>query len=220
MTMENRIRVMLADDHQIILDGLSAILSNEADIEVVAKALDGKQVMDRLKAEPIDVLVLDLSMPRMDGLETLRELRERYPAVQTIILSFHDEGERIAACMAAGAKGYILKNRGGLELVTAIRKVAEGNVHFPEDVMNAYLKHLQQPVGGIPKDVDPPSDRERQVMSCILAGMTSKEIGDVLCIAHSTVESHKKNIRERYELPNKSAIAFFAARLGIEPWRK
>lgn len=220
--MNSKIKVLLADDHQVILDGMRMFLDHEPDIEVVGTALDGIEVMEQLQSLEVDILVLDLSMPRMNGLETLQQLSLAYPNIKTVILSFYLEGEKIHEVMAAGVRGYVVKNRGGKDLVQAIHTIMRGEVFFPSDIMQTYTQYLaKQPEKNLTPtaSLDPPTAQQQKVMACILAGMTSQQIGDKLCIAPTTVETHKKNIREKYGLINNAQIASFAQTLGIAPWK-
>jgi DNA-binding NarL/FixJ family response regulator len=219
--MESKIKVLLADDHQIMIDGMELFLNHESDIVVVGTALDGIEVMHKLKSLAVDILVLDLSMPRMDGQETLKAINAQYPDLKTVILSFYLDGDKIDAVMKAGAKGYVVKNRGGIDLTKAIRAVAAGSVYFPEDIMQTYTQYVALQSGRAQKvgiDGATLSPREIDVAACILDGMTSIQIGDVLCIEPTTVETHKKKIKHKFGLVNSAQIASLAQGLGIEKW--
>jgi DNA-binding NarL/FixJ family response regulator len=223
METNSPIKVLLADDHQIFLDCLKRVLEDEPNMEIVGMALDGKEVLDMLAEIPLDVLVLDYQMPRMNGLETLQELAQTYPDVKTIVLSFSDEGKIIHDTMCAGAKGYIVKNRGALDLVEAITKVAEGGRFFPLEVSSAlseYMSngHVQLPP---PTQIEPAvklSEREVEVIACLLDGMSAKMIADTLCITKATVESHKQNIIKRFGFHNSAQVAAMGKERGIRPW--
>lgn len=222
-TAQHKLRIVLADDHQMIMEGLQTILEDENDIEVVGTALDGHEVLALLAEKEVDILVLDLSMPKMDGLTALKILKTQFPNVQTIILSYSNEGENIFAAMQAGAKGYVLKNRGGKDLVSAIQKVAGGGKFFPEEIitrMSEYLAAHTSTSEHAEHQETKISDREAEVIACLIDGLKTKEIGDLLCIASSTVETHKNNLKKRFGLSNIHSIITFGQKQGIAPYSK
>lgn len=216
-----KIKILLADDHQMVVDGLIMVLEDEPDIEVVGTALDGEEVLEKLKDLEIDILVLDLSMPKMDGLATLKYVKRQYPQINIIILSYSREGEKIHEVVQGGARGYVLKNRGGKDLVNAIRKVNNGGKFFPDEITDTIVEYLAKP---LPKR-DPLadvkiSDRERDVLACLMDGMSAKIIADRLNISKHTVDSHKKNIMGKTGLRKDTQLALFASERGIKRWSK
>jgi len=136
------IKVILADDHQIVLEGLEMLLESEDDIQIVGQAANGLEVLDLLKAHDVDVVVLDIEMPEMDGVKSAQIITEQYPSVKILILTMHIEQEFIQELLAVGASGYILKNRGKEELVTAIRKIAIGGRDLGDAVTNLSLINI------------------------------------------------------------------------------
>lgn len=220
------IKVLLADDHQMFLDCLKRVLEDESNMEIVGMALDGTEVLDALARLQVDVLVLDYQMPRMNGLETLRELSRAYPDVKTVVLSFSNEGKTIHEMIRAGAKGYIVKNRGAVDLVEAITKVASGERFFPMEVaasLSEYLTDGEIPTPSMPASIKVEydlklSDRETEVIACMLDGMSAKMIAEALNISKPTVETHKQNIRLRFGFHNGAQIAAMGKDRGIVPW--
>jgi two-component system, NarL family, nitrate/nitrite response regulator NarL len=220
------IKVLLADDHQMFLDCLKRVLEDESNMEIVGMALDGTEVLDALSRLQVDVLVLDYQMPRMNGLETLRELSGAYPDVKTVVLSFSNEGKTIHEMIRAGAKGYIVKNRGAVDLVEAITAVASGKRFFPSEVGAALSEFLADGETSSPAP-EPQfehdaslklSSRETDVIACMLDGMSAKLIADALNIAKPTVETHKQKIMRRFGFHNGNQIVSLAKDRGIVAW--
>ncbi len=217
----SKIRILLADDHQIVIDGLIRVLEDETDIEVTGTALDGEEVLESLKEMSVDILVLDLSMPRMDGTDTLKYVAKQYPEIRTIILSYSREGEKIHEVVKAGAKGYVLKNRGGKDLVNAIRAVYEGGKFFPDEINETMYDFLARPAPTPDPLADVKiSDRETDVLACLMDGMSAKIIADTLNISKHTVDTHKKNIMGKTSLRKDTQLALFASERGIIPWSR
>jgi two-component system, NarL family, nitrate/nitrite response regulator NarL len=217
----NPIQVMLADDHQMFVQGLKSLLEEEEDLRVISTASDGLQVLEKLSAVKVDVLILDLSMPHLDGHGTLAILKERYPDLRTVVVSYSDEGKDVHLSMMAGAKGYVLKNRSGTDLVEAIRAVFKGGTFFPQDIAGKMADYFAE--SSKASSVTQVNDakltaREKEVISCIMIGMKTKEIADKLCIEASTVETHKRKIKEKYGLSNVTEIGVLGQKLGIVPF--
>jgi two-component system nitrate/nitrite response regulator NarL len=221
-TTSAKINLLLADDHQIILDGLISILEDAEDMTVVATALDGTEVLKALESTAVDVLVLDLRMPRLNGIDTLRELARRFPNVRTVVLSMSLEVADIKNAMQAGAKGYVLKNKGAKDLVAAIREVAAGKVFFTNEVSQVMMVSMSQEGHSKDIEVDGPklTPKEMEVLAYILGGMIAKEIADAMNISKHTVDSHKKNIMQKTGLHKDTQLAVYAKDLGIEPMSK
>lgn len=215
----NPIRILLADDHQIVLEGLVSLLDGEADIQVVATALDGGEVMKLLAHHPVDVLVLDYSMPIMDGATTLQKVREQFPQIRTIMLSFSDDGKVIHEVISAGAVGYILKNKSSKNLVEAIRTVARGEKYLPHHISQILMEYLQRPQPAAdPHMTTKISDREEEVIACIMDGMAAKQIAEVLFISEPTVNTHKKNLFDRFGFSSATQLGMLGQKRGIKRW--
>lgn len=219
MKQEPAIKVLLADDHQMVLEGLKILLQDESGIEIIGTALDGEEVMEALRNQQVDVLVLDYQMPKMDGLATLQAMQTEFPHVRTIVVSFSNEGKVIHDVIKAGARGYVIKNRSYDDLVDAIRLVARGGKYTPEEVSEALMDFLQQP----PTPDDPTAqiqirDREEEVIACMMDGLPAKQIAHLLNMAIPTVNTHKANLYERFNLNNGNQLVLLGKRRGIIPW--
>jgi two-component system, NarL family, nitrate/nitrite response regulator NarL len=213
MKTQNEIRVVIADDHKMMLDGLRHILSKEKDMVLVGEALNGNEVMSILSHNKVDVIVLDIGMPEMDGYDTVLNVKKRYPDTKLIILSFYKDEKHIGKLLKAGVSGYIIKDRGSEELVKAIRSVIEGKEYFDAEVMQVSLKAFQNKNAG-PEKVIKFSPREIDVLNLLAEGLTSKEMGKRLHISESTVETYRKNLLEKLGLANSKLLLKYAIEKG------
>lgn len=201
-------RVMLADDHEILRFGLKNLLNREADLEVVAAAEDGEQVLEELERTPCDLVVLDLSMPRMDGLKVLDVLRERYPAVRVIIFTMHKEREFFKTALSRGVNGYILKDDNLDRIPVAIQEVRAGRKYF-SPALTAYIgEEPERSPDALTLNILTP--RELDVLRGIARGQTSKEIATELGISYRTVQVHRSKLMEKTGLKNTAALVKFA----------
>lgn len=213
MEKKSEIRILIADDHQMLLDGLRSLLSTEKNITIVNQATDGHQVLDILAYESIDVAVIDISMPKMDGYQTVLEMKQKYPQTKVIILSLHKDEKHIGKLLKAGVSGYVIKDRGSEELVKAINLVANGGNYWDPEVQNISLKAMQNkkddPVGEVRFTA-----REEDILHLVADGLTTKEISNSLHISDSTVETHLRHLREKLNLPNVKQLIIYAIRKG------
>lgn len=207
------LKIFLVDDHEMILDGLCALLNDEKNIEVVGIANNGNDVLKKLKKIPLpDVLILDINMPEKDGIEVTAEVKALYPEIKILILSMHNRSEFIKKIMETGADGYILKNTGRNELLTAIYDIASGHMHFGAEIMKTnFEEQLILPSHGL-NDL---SKREKEVIWHIAFGMTSQQIADNLNISIHTVDSHRKRILSKINAKNSVDIVRYALKTGI-----
>ncbi|MEO1052675.1 MAG: response regulator transcription factor [Bacteroidota bacterium] len=209
------IKVLLADDHQIVLDGLSLLLDQEDDIEKVDEVQDGELALKVLQVKKVDVAVLDIEMPFMDGIETTKAIRETHPDVKILILTMYNDESFISQLIQAGASGYILKNRGKEELVEAIRKVAGGGEYFGEAVTNTLIASIKKPKKKLSDDIVQLTKREKEVLKLIAEGLSTPQISERLFIAHSTVETHRRNLIDKTGVPNSKALIRYAYQNGL-----
>jgi DNA-binding NarL/FixJ family response regulator len=213
------IRVVLVDDHTILREGVRALLAEENDIVVVGEADDGREALDVVERLAPDVVVMDMVMPRMGGLEATREIRERHPAVRVLILSMYDDDEYVQQIIQAGASGYVLKRVAAGELVRAIREVHKGSSFLQPTIaaklIEDYVRRVRGDVAAEGQEVDPLTDRERQVLTLIAEGHTNQAIADLLHLSKKTVESHRANIMRKLGLHDVTELVKYALRRGL-----
>ena len=206
----NRIKVLLVDDHQIIIDGLKSLLKNSDEISVVAEANNGREALRILDILEIDVVLMDIDMPVLNGIDTLKEIGKQSFGVKVIILSMHNEAGMIKSLMSIGANGYLLKSCAQEELIGAIRKVASGQSYFSTEVTLSLLNPAQsnQPTELL-------TERETEIIKLIAEGFSNKEIGSKLFISHRTVDTHRTNLMNKLGVSNIAGLISYAIRNGI-----
>ena len=209
-----KIKILLVDDHAIMRDGIKALLSIYDDIEVVGEASEGKEALEMTRELNPDVVVMDISMPGMDGLEVTHRLTKRNPKVKVIILTQHDNREYILSTIKVGAAGYIPKKALGSDLVSAIRAVCSGDSFlYPSaarTLIDDYRKQAEQP------DIyESLTEREREILKLIAEGRTSREIAEALYISQKTVQGHRTKIMEKLDLHNRTELIKYAMRKGL-----
>lgn len=210
-------RLLLADDHTLVRSGLRRILDAEPDLEVVAEASDGAEAVDLALAHELDLAILDVSMPRMTGLQAARRIREQRPGLQLLILSMHDNEEFFFEALRAGAAGYVLKTAAERDLAAACRAAARGEPFLYSGAIGALIRDYLGRAGGGDGE-DELSPRETEVVKLIAEGNTSREIAAVLTISEHTVERHRANVLEKLHLKDRVALTRYAIRRGlVEP---
>jgi len=211
----NEIKVLLADDHQIIVDGLKSLLQNTADIQVAGEANNGREVLRLLGILKIDVILMDIDMPVMNGIDALKEIKRILPGIKVIILSMHQEAGMIKSLMAIGADGYILKSTSQDELIGAIRKVAAGQPYFSPEVTLSLLNTPQNNLQSSKQQTEMLTDREEEILKLIAEGFSNKEIGTKLFISHRTVDTHRTNLMKKLNANNIAGLISYAIKNGI-----
>ncbi len=204
------IRLLVADDHPMILDGLKTSLSREDTIDIVAQAQNGAEVLDLLGKHTIDVILLDINMPGMNGFETLNKIVPDYPDVKIIILSMYDKPEFIHSLVENGASGYLLKNTDREEMIYAIQKVNNGNIYFSEDVKRILRK--EEVAASHHENL---TKREKEILRLIAQEKTTSEIAEMLFISTHTVDTHRKNLLSKLGVKNAAGLVKFAIEYGI-----
>jgi DNA-binding NarL/FixJ family response regulator len=209
-------RVLLADDHAVVRSGLRAVLDGEADIEVVAEAADGAEAVEKALANDVDLAILDVSMPRLTGLQATAELLRRRPGVRVLILSVHDSEQYFFEALKAGASGYVLKTAANRDLVDACRASMRGEPFlYPAAVTALIRDYLDRARRGETVPRDPLTPRELQVVKLIAEGYTSDEIAQALTISRKTVEHHRANILGKLGMRNGAELTRYAIRRGL-----
>lgn len=218
MTAARPARLLLADDHTLVRSGLRRILDAEPDLEVVAEASNGAEAIEQVLAHELDLAVLDVSMPRMTGLQAARRIREQRPQLQILILSMHDNEEFFFEALRAGAAGYVLKTAAERDLAAACRAAVRGEPFLYSGAIGALIRDFLGRPAEESAATGELSPRESEVVKLIAEGYTSREIGEVLSISEHTVERHRANVLEKLHLKDRVALTRYAVRRGlVEP---
>lgn len=215
--MKNPYSVVIVEDHRILREGLRSLLSSNLDFKIVGEAEDGLSAIRLIEEVKPDLVLMDLSMPKMSGLDAIREIKKEYPDTKILVLTVHKAEEYVFASLTAGADGYLLKDAGRAELILAIESVLLGKQFISpgisEKLVAAYLEGR--------KPLEPEStwesvtQRERQILKLIAEGHKNKQISDYLCISAKTVEKHRANLMKKLNLHNASALTAFAMEKGL-----
>lgn len=211
--MSGRVRVLLADDHTLVRAGLRKVLEQDGGLTVVGEVADGATALEFLARQRVDVVVLDLTMPGLDGFDLLRGARARWPELKLLVLTMHADAEHAARAVREGADGYLLKDSAAGELVAGIRAVMDGRSYYSEPVQRALSELLRS--GATPRLVDRLTEREREVLRLVARGLSTKEIAARFDISARTIETHRANIMRKLELHSVALLTQFALREGL-----
>ena len=219
MTVPLKTRVLLADDHAVVRQGLKFVLDAEADLQVVAEAGDGHEAVERGLDEDVDLAILDVTMPRLTGIQAARELTRRRPELRVLMLSMHDNERYFFEALRAGASGYVLKSVVDRDLVEACRATMRGEPFlYPRAVKALIRDYMERARDGEVVPEDPLSPRESEILKLVAEGSTSQQIADLLVISRKTVERHRANILEKLGMRDRVDLTRYAIRRGlIEP---
>ena len=220
------IRVLIVDDHIVVRTGLTSLLSSQEGLQVVGEASNGREALVRAEEMRPDVIVMDISMPEMDGLQATRALMERLPGCKVLALTVHEDKQYFFEMLAAGAKGYLSKKAAADELVAAIQAVAAGNVYLQPALARWLLEDYRRMTGQgggaeagkivvDASDLEVLSQRERQVLELVAAGMTTPEIGERLGLSPKTISRHRERIMNKLNLHSCADLVKFAVRTGL-----
>ncbi len=212
-----KIRVLIVDDHALFREGIRLILQNQGSIEVIGEAADGAEAIEAARALKPDVVLMDVSMPGMDGLRAARQIKQECPQTQVLMLTMHESDDYFFHSLSAGASGYVLKEAASADLVAAIQSVAQGQVFlYPSVASKLVTDYLSR--AGTPEARDQYqrlTAREQEILLLIGEGRSDKEIARQLAISSNTVQSHRWNIMEKLDLHNRAELIKYAIRRGL-----
>lgn len=213
----DRIRVLIADDHVIVREGLRALLEAQPDIEVMGEARDGEESLSKTAEGKPDIVLMDITMPRMNGLEATRLIKERHPAVKVLVLTMHESDEYFFKMLDAGASGYFVKGGSSSELISAIRAVWNGDVFlYPTMAKKLLTDYLQRLGAGDSKEsYDGLTKREREILKLVAEGRTNQEIAELLFLSAATVQTHRAHIMAKLGLRSRTELVKYAIRRGF-----
>ncbi|MGQ9777630.1 MAG: response regulator [Thermodesulfobacteriota bacterium] len=215
--MNTKSKIVLAEDHTILREGLKSLLSSSQDFEVIGEASDGREAIQGVEKLKPDLILIDLSMPRMNGMEAIREIRRLSKEVKIIVLTVHKSEEYILATFKAGADGYVLKDSTHEELLIAIKSVLKGKNYISPEISDKVLEGYLEGRRRLKSKTawETLTSREREILKLIAEGYKNKEIAEDLCISVKTVEKHRSNIMEKLNLHNVQALTAFAIEKGL-----
>lgn len=212
----NKIRVLVAEDHTIVRKGICSLIDGKADIQVVGEAEDGREAIDKVTALLPDVVLMDIAMPHLNGLEATRQIKKLFPQIKILALTMYTNEEYIMQILQAGASGYVIKQAAPAELLSAIQAIYRGDSYLSpsisKTIIDEYLRHTAPTA---PLEHEKLTDREREVLQLIAEGSSNREIADKLNISVKTVGVHRTNIMEKLEIHNVTELVKYALRKGI-----
>lgn len=211
------VRILIADDHPLIRSGLRNLLEREGEFQVVGEAANGYEAIELATALKPEIAMLDVSMPRLNGIDAAQHISERMPRTRILLVSMHSDEAYILRALKSGARGYLLKASPEPDVLRAIRAVAAGNAYFSPEVtkllVEDYVRQLQQ--RGISDSYDLLSIREKEILQLLVTGKSNREIADLLHISVSTVETHRTNIFNKLSVHNLPELILYAVRKGL-----
>jgi DNA-binding NarL/FixJ family response regulator len=208
-------RILIADDHAIVRSGLKRVLDAKGDMEVVAEAEDGAEAVEKSLKEHVDLAILDVSMPRLTGIQAAAELHKREPDVKILMLSMHDSEQFLFESLKAGASGYVLKSGADTDIVDAVRAAMRGNSYLYPSVVTTLVRDYVDRGGRGEEQFDVLTPRELEVLKLIAEANTSKEIADKLFISIKTVDRHRQNILDKLGMRDRVELTRYAIRRGL-----
>ncbi len=213
----SKIRVLVCDDHTILREGIRLLLHAEPDLEVVGEAVDGRQAVEQARALKPDVILMDIAMPLLNGLEATKQIHRMDPNARVLVLTMYESDEYVAQMLEAGATGYVLKKVAGSELVYAIHAVHQGEAFLYPSItkrlVEDYLRRIE--IGQDRNSMDLLTEREREVLQLIAEGRTSKEIGDLLSLSVRTVQNHRAHVMQKLGIHDRGDLIKYAIQKGI-----
>ena len=209
-------RILIADDHAIVRDGVRALLAAASDLEVVAEASTGTEAIELAASLEPDVVLMDIAMPGLGGLEATIEIRKRVPRTKVVVLSQYGEPEYVRRFLKAGISGYLLKKAAGAELVAAIRAVLRGGLVLDPEIARTAVREPGTPtIEGVPDAYESLTDREKQVLKLVAEGRSNKEVASLLGISVKTAMSHREHVMDKLNVHSRTDLIRFALRCGV-----
>lgn len=209
------VRVLIADDHTLVRAGIRALLEKLPEVEVVTEASDGRDALQMVKTHQPDVVLMDIAMPGLNGLEATRRMVKEFPKSNVLILSMHASEEYVCQALNAGAAGYLLKGAELAELVLAIRAITRGEMYLSPPISKQVIKDYLRRVGGEETLLERLTSRQREVLQLIAEGATTKEIAATLHISVKTVETHRAQLMERLDIHDVVGLVRYAIKIGL-----
>ena len=212
--MAEKMRILIADDHPLVLEGLRGLIETEPDMELVGEANDGVEAVEMARSMHPDVILLDLMMPRKNGIEAIAEIKQANPEARILVVTSFAEDDKVFPAIKAGALGYLLKDSKPQELLVALRQVHRGEPSLHPSIALKLMRELNAP-SGLPPTEDPLTDREMEVLRLIAQGLSNQEIAQQLVVAERTVSKHVSTILDKLHLANRTQAALYALRKGL-----
>jgi NarL family two-component system response regulator LiaR len=212
--MAEIIRVLIADDHPVVREGLRGLIEIQPNLELAGEAVDGVEAVEKAKSLQPDVILLDMVMPRKDGVQAIAEIKQENPQARILVLTSFSESEKALPAIKAGALGYLLKDSAPEELLQAISNVYHGQISLHPAIARLLVQELSQP-SDLPPAEEPLTEREVEVLQLIAQGLSNQEIADTLVVGERTVSTHVSNILDKLHLANRTQAALYALRKGL-----
>jgi len=213
--MSEIIKILIADDHAIVRKGLHALISTEEGMQLVAEAKDGMEAVSKVHALKPDVILLDMLMPRLDGVGAIAEIKKDWPEAKILVLTSFVDDEKVFAAIKAGALGYLLKDSSPEELLNGIRSTYRGEVYLHPTIASKLIRELKQPASDKPKTESPLTEREVEILQFVSKGLSNDDIAEKLVVSERTVRTHISNILAKLQLANRTQATLYALREGL-----
>jgi len=215
-----KIRILLADDHTILRQGIRMLLETQSDMEVVGEAVNGREAVEQARLLQPQIILMDISMPELNGLEATRQIKRELPAIQVVILTMHDNEEYLVQILQAGATGYVLKQAADRELIEGVRIASRGDTYlYPRIATRLVSDYLRRVESNTPDEHDAAYEsltaREREILKLIAEGHTNKEIAELLTLSVKTVENHRYSLMNKLNAHDRGELVKYAIRVGL-----
>lgn len=211
-----RIRVLIADDHAIVRDGVKALLDDAGDVEVVGEAADGAAAIEACRRLRPDLVLMDIAMPGLGGLEATLQIRKEMPDIKVLVLTQYEDREYVRRFLKLGVSGYVLKKAAGAELVAAVRAASKGGLVLDPEIAREAIRESEEPAAApAAGSYESLTDREKQVLKLVAEGRSNKEVAELLDISVKTAMSHREHVMEKLSLHSRTDLIRFALRMGV-----